>query len=73
MLFRSGTDSYEVFSPLYDKIVIDNGQGKTTIRVEGRNDASDILKGITVNGQKTDGFSMAHSVFETDTEIVLNY
>lgn len=68
-----GSDSYEVFSPLYDKIVIDNGQSKTTIRVEGRNDSSDILKGITINGQKTNGFSMLHSVFESDTEIVLNY
>ena len=68
-----GTDSYEVFSPLYDKLVIDNGKAKTTIRVKGRTNSSDVLKSITINGQETDGFSMKHSVFEADTEIVLNY
>ena len=70
---RVGTDTYEVFSPLYDRIVIDNGKAKTTIKVDGRKNSSDIIKSISYNGQKSEGFSMKHSVFETDTEIVLHF
>jgi putative alpha-1,2-mannosidase len=68
-----GTDSYEVFSPLYDKIVIDNGKTRTTIKVEGRKNDTDILKSISYDGKVSDGFSMKHSVFEKDTEVVLHF
>lgn len=68
-----GTDTYEVFSPLYDKIVIDNGSCKTVIRTSGRKSPYDPIRSITINGKTSDIFRISHEVFRQDSEIVLQY
>lgn len=68
-----GTDSYEVFSPLYDRIVIDNGEAKVVIRTKGRKSADDIIKRIKVDGEYLEGYRMSHDVFRKNTRIVIEY
>ena len=70
---RVGTDSYEVFSPLYDKIVIDNGRSKTVIKTQGRKNSTDVIKSVMVNGEESDLMSITHKVFREDSEIILQY
>lgn len=68
-----GTDTYEVFSPIYDKIIIDNGECKTVIRTSGRKRPEDPIRSVSMNGKPSDLFRITHDVFREDSEIVLEY
>lgn len=68
-----GTDTYEVFSPLYNKIVIDNGECRTVIKTSGRKSPDAPIRSISINGKPSDLFCISHDVFRQDSEIVLQY
>ena len=68
-----GTDIYEVFSPLYDKIVIDNGECRTVIKTAGRKSPEAPIRSITIDGRPSDLFSLNHGIFTKNTEVVLHY
>ena len=68
-----GSDAYEVFSPLYDRIMIDNGESRVVIRTKGRKSADDVIKGIKVDGKYLDGYRISHDVFRKNTRIVIEY
>ncbi len=70
---RVGTDTYEVYSPLFDRIVIDNGNAKVEIVTKGRKNPDDVIKSIKVNGQVHEGWSLTHDIFREDTEVTLIY
>lgn len=68
-----GTDSYEIFSPLYDEIVIDNGVSKVRMVTKGRKNPEDSIRAIEVDGVPADGCSLTHDIFLKNTEITLYY
>lgn len=68
-----GTDTYEMFSPLYDKITINNGQVKITIETKGRKKEDDIIKSIEVDGIPIDGYTLKHDVFRKNSKIIIKY
>jgi putative alpha-1,2-mannosidase len=68
-----GTDRYEVFSPLYDRIVIDNGQARVVIRTKGRKSLDDKIKRIKVDGKVIDGYTISHTLFRKNTRVVIEY
>ena len=56
-----GGDSYELVSPIFDRISIDMGNGKTfEIKTKGRKTAEDIIKRITMNGKVVSNYSISH-------------
>lgn len=68
-----GTDTYEIVSPLYDKIKIHSGKVAITIRTKGRKSNNDIIKGITVNGKPLNGYTISHDIFKKNSEIIIHY
>lgn len=68
-----GTDRYEAFSPLYDKIVIDNGSARTVIRAIGRKNQDDIIKSVSIDGKPLEDLGFSHDVFRKGARIKLEY
>lgn len=68
-----GTDSYELFSPLYDRITIRHDFGTTTIRTSGRRHPDDTIRRIELDGRPLDGYSVSHDIFRKDSELVFCY
>ena len=70
-----GEDRYEVFSPLFDKVVLRTEGHKTVIRVKGRkayNDGS-VEKRLLVNGVPQDDFVLSNKVFLEGGTVTIEY
>lgn len=68
-----GENTYEMVSPLYDKIKIRSGANTITIRTEGRKSANDLIRSIEIDGKPMEGFTLSHDVFLKDTKITIRY
>ena len=68
-----GENTYEMVSPLYDKIKICSGANTITIRTEGRKSANDLIRSIEIDGKPMEGFTLSHDVFLKDTKITIRY
>lgn len=68
-----GSDVYEVFSPLYDRIRIRSGESSVTIRTKGRKSPDDVIRGIEVNGRPVDGYGLPHSALSGKSRVVIRY
>ena len=68
-----GENTYEMVSPLYDKIKIRSGANTITIRTEGRKTANDLIRSIEIDGKPMEGFTLSHDVFLKDTKITIRY
>ena len=68
-----GENTYEMVSPLYDKIKIRSGANTITIRTEGRKSADDLIRSIEIDGKPMEGFTLSHDVFLKDTKITIRY
>lgn len=68
-----GTDSYELVSPLFNRITIRSEGCKTVITTRGRKTADDPVKTVFVDGKALDGFSLPHSVFLKNSKITFQY
>lgn len=68
-----GENTYEMVSPLYDKIKIRSGGNTITIRTEGRKSANDLIRSIEIDGKPMEGFTLSHDVFLKDTKITIRY
>lgn len=68
-----GENTYEMVSPLYDKIKIHSGANTITIRTEGRKSANDLIRSIEIDGKPMEGFTLSHDVFLKDTKITIRY
>lgn len=68
-----GENTYEMVSPLYDKIKIRLGANTITIRTEGRKTADDLIRSIEIDGKPMEGFTLSHDVFLKDTKITIRY
>ena len=69
----AGEDSYEIFSPLYDRIVIRSGNARITIRTKGRKNSDDAIKGITVDGRPLCGFRLPGNCIRKNCRITIIY
>lgn len=69
----TGTSSYEFFSPLYDKIVIRNGESVVKICTKGRKNAESLVKDIIINGKRNEGFTIDHESFKQDCKLIITY
>ena len=68
-----GEATYEMFSPLYDKIRIKNGESTVSIKTKGRRSPDDIIRGIYVNGRRMDGYRISHEDLSGKSRIVIEY
>ena len=68
-----GENTYEMVSPLYDKIKIRSGANTITIRTEGRKSADDLIRSIEIDGKPMEGFTLSHDVLLKDTKITIRY
>ncbi len=68
-----GEDTYEVFSPIYDRIRIRNGESVISIRTKGRRHPEDVIRGITVNGKPSDGYHISHSALSGRSRVIFRY
>ena len=68
-----GEATYEMFSPLYDKIRIKNGESEISIKTKGRKSPDDIIRGIYVNGRPVDGYRISHQELSGRSRIVIAY
>jgi len=68
-----GNADYELFSPLYDKIRINNGKARIVIATKGRKSADDPVKDILVNGKSLGKSNMTHDLFKKDCKLVFVY
>ena len=68
-----GEATYEMFSPLYDKIRIKNGESTVSIKTKGRRSPDDIIRGIYVNGRPMDGYRISQGDLSGKSRIVIEY
>ena len=68
-----GTSEYELFSPLFKKIVLRTGGHRISIKASGRKDYKDPVKKITVDGKELDGRELDHGTFRKNSKIVFKY
>ena len=68
-----GSNEYEVFSPLFDKIVIKNGKTVFTIKTTGRKSPDDIIKTISVDGKPLERWSITHDMIKSGSTVVIGY
>ena len=68
-----GSNEYEIFSPLFDKIVIKNGKTVFTIKTAGRKSPDDIIKTISVDGKPLERWSITHDMIKSGSTVVIGY
>jgi len=72
-----GADSYELFSPIFDKVTIKgcglNKDKTAVIRTNGRGAYGDPIKSISLNGKPVEDYSMTNDLFLNGGELVYNY
>lgn len=68
-----GDATYEMFSPLYDKIRIKNGESDISIKTRSRKSPDDIIRGIYVNGRPMDGYRISHEDLSGKVRIIIEY
>ena len=68
-----GTSEYELFSPLFKKVVLRTGGHRLVIKASGRKDYSDPVKEILIDGKKLQSRDMDHKVFQKDSKITFKY
>ncbi|MBO4231135.1 MAG: glycoside hydrolase family 92 protein, partial [Bacteroidales bacterium] len=68
-----GTPSYELFSPIFDRITFNYGGKKVKIKTIGRKDYSDPVKEISVDGKPVEGCRLDHEAFKKGSTIVFKY
>lgn len=68
-----GTPSYELFSPIFDRITFSYGGKKVKIKTIGRKDYSGPVKEITVDGKPVEGWRLDHEAFKKGSTIVFKY
>lgn len=68
-----GEATYEMFSPLYDKIRIKSGESEISIKTKGRRSPDDIIRRIYVNGRPMDGYRISHEDLSGKSRIVIEY
>lgn len=70
-----GRDEYELFSPLFDRIVIKGteSQGRVVIRTEGRRSYEDRISSIELNGQPVDDYRISNKLFMDGGELIFKY
>ncbi len=70
-----GENRYEVFSPLFDRIVLRTGARKTVIKTHGRKAYNDgnVEKRLTVNGMPQDDFVLSNDVFLNGGSVIIEY
>lgn len=68
-----GDNTYEMVSPLYDKIKIRSGANTVTIRTAGRKSADDLIRSIEIDGKPMEGYTLSHDVFLKSSKITIRY
>lgn len=70
-----GRDEYELFSPLFDKIVIKatDTQGKVVIRTSGRKTYEDKIASIELNGEPVEDYQISNKLFLEGGSLVFKY
>ena len=68
-----GDNTYEMVSPLYDKIKIRSGANAVTINTVGRKSADDLIRSIEIDGKPMEGFTLSHDVFLKSSKITIRY
>ena len=69
-----GSDSYELTSPLFDRITLSLSNGKKLkIRTSGRAKNTDPIKAIRFNGNLLDGFQISHLELLKGGELLFEY
>lgn len=68
-----GDNTYEMVSPLYDKIKIRSGANTVTIRTAGRKSADDVIRSIEIDGKPMEGYTLSHDVFLKNSKITVRY
>lgn len=68
-----GDNTYEMVSPLYDKVKIRSGANTVTIRTVGRKSADDLIRSIEIDGKPMEGYTLSHDVFLKDSKITIRY
>ena len=68
-----GIAEYELFSPIFDRIVLKTGGHRISIKASGRKDYQDPVKKIIVDGKRLDGWELDHEVFRKNSKIVFKY
>jgi len=70
-----GRDEYELFSPLFDKIVIKptDSQGRVVIRTHNRKSYEDRISSIRLNGALVDDYRISNKLFIEGGELVFEY
>ena len=69
----AGENTYEIFSPLYDKTIIQNGKSRIEILTKGRKTYNDMIKRVKVNGVTSDKFCISHEKFQRNCKITIEY
>lgn len=68
-----GIAKYELFSPIFKKVVFKSGDHKVRIKAVGRKSYEDPIKEITVDGKKLDSFELDHGTFRKNSTVVYKY
>jgi putative alpha-1,2-mannosidase len=68
-----GDNTYEMVSPLYDKVKIRSGAHTITINTSGRKSADDLIRSIEIDGKPMEGYTLSHDVFLKDSKITIRY
>jgi putative alpha-1,2-mannosidase len=68
-----GDNTYEMVSPLYDKVKIRSGANTITINTSGRKSADDLIRSIEIDGKPMKGYTLSHDVFLKDSKITIRY
>lgn len=68
-----GDNTYEMVSPLYDKVKIRSGANTITINTSGRKSADDLIRSIEIDGKPMEGYTLSHDVFLKDSKITIRY
>ncbi len=68
-----GSDTYELTSPLFDRITIRTNQSTFTIRTRDRESIDQVVKTVLLNGETIDGTQITHEKIRGGGELVFCY
>lgn len=68
-----GEATYEVFSPLFDKVTLHLPDGDVVLRTQGRKSLQQPLKRVTWNGKRLRSYRITHAQLSKGGEMVFHY
>ncbi|HHU26167.1 MAG: glycoside hydrolase family 92 protein [Bacteroidota bacterium] len=68
-----GSDTYELTSPLFDRITIRANESTFTIRTENRKSIDQVVKTVLLNGETIEGTQITHEKIREGGELIFCY